>query len=246
MFNIVITMGGVGSRFLKAGYNKPKYMIEVKGKTLFEWSVISLNQFIINENKFIFIVKKSDCATNFIKERCEKMELNHYHIIEIDGLTDGQATTALFAKEYWNAEKPVLIYNIDTHIQPDAIQPSDYNGDGWIPCFEAPGASWSFAKLDANNKVVEVREKVRISDYATIGLYGFSSANLYLKVYEEYYSKPENLEKGERYIAPLYNQLIQDGLDVRIMKINKEKVHVIGTPEELEQFKNNDYVMNHI
>lgn len=29
----------LGSRFKKAGYNCPKYMIEAKGKTLFDWSI---------------------------------------------------------------------------------------------------------------------------------------------------------------------------------------------------------------
>lgn len=40
--NIVITMAGLGERFLKAGYKQPKYEIEVHGKTLFEWSLLSL------------------------------------------------------------------------------------------------------------------------------------------------------------------------------------------------------------
>ena len=40
--DIVITMGGLGSRFRKMGYTVPKYMIEAKEKTLFEWSLISL------------------------------------------------------------------------------------------------------------------------------------------------------------------------------------------------------------
>ena len=35
--DIVITMGGLGSRFRKMGYNLPKYMIEAKGKTLFDF-----------------------------------------------------------------------------------------------------------------------------------------------------------------------------------------------------------------
>ena len=39
---IIITMAGLGSRFKKAGYDCPKYMIEAKGKTLFEWSMDSL------------------------------------------------------------------------------------------------------------------------------------------------------------------------------------------------------------
>lgn len=40
--DVVITMGGLGSRFRKIGYTIPKYMIEARGKTLFEWSMISL------------------------------------------------------------------------------------------------------------------------------------------------------------------------------------------------------------
>jgi choline kinase len=48
-------MAGLGSRFRKAGYNVPKYMIEAKGKTLFEWSMISLTGFKDVVDKYIFI-----------------------------------------------------------------------------------------------------------------------------------------------------------------------------------------------
>ena len=57
------------------------------------------------------------------------------------------------------------------------------------------------------------------------------------KLYEEYYSKRTNIEKGEKYIAPLYNYLIQKGKEVRISVIDVEKIHVLGTPEELDYFK---------
>ena len=40
--NVIITMGGLGSRFTQAGYQIPKYMIQAKEKTLFEWSLESL------------------------------------------------------------------------------------------------------------------------------------------------------------------------------------------------------------
>ena len=61
---------------------------------------------------------------------------------------------------------------------------------------------------------------------------------MYEKVYNEYYSE-NKLEKGEKYIAPLYNHMIQNNLDVRICDIPFSKVHVLGTPEEVEKFKNN-------
>ena len=42
---MIITMAGLGTRFRKAGYDCPKYMIEARGKTLFEWSMDSLLDF---------------------------------------------------------------------------------------------------------------------------------------------------------------------------------------------------------
>lgn len=62
-----------------------------------------------------------------------------------------------------------------------------------------------------------------------------------MKAYNEYYKEKANLEKGEKYIAPLYNYLIKENYKVRISIIPFENVHVIGMPEELEEFKNSDY-----
>ena len=115
--NIVVTMAGSGIRFQERGYNLPKYMIEALGKTLFEWSMISLKNFNIPNNKFIFIVRKEHEATSFIIQKCKKLYIQNYTIVQLDELTDGQATTALFAKKHWNKNEELLIYNIDTYVE---------------------------------------------------------------------------------------------------------------------------------
>ena len=47
----------------------------------------------------------------------------------------------------------------------------------------------------------------------------------------------DNLEeKNEKYIAPLYNYMIEKGMDVTISIVDADKVHVLGTPEELQIF----------
>ena len=237
--NIIITMAGLGSRFQKAGYKKPKFMIEVKGKTLFEWSMLSLTAFNDLQNvKYIFITRKETNSSDFIRKQMQKFGIRNIDIIEIDKVTDGQATTAMLAKPYWNADEEMIIYNIDTYVEPGTIKYSDISGDGFIPCFNAPGDHWSFVKLDQNGNAIEVREKQRISDNCTIGLYYFKSCYLYEKLYNDYYSNNTNLEKGEKYIAPLYNYMIKKGLPVRISVLPAETVHVLGTPEEVEIFKN--------
>ena len=46
------------------------------------------------------------------------------------------------------------------------------------------------------------------------------------------------LEAGERYIAPLYNYLVQEKHgEVYISDIPAACVHVLGTPEEVEAFR---------
>ena len=237
--DVVITMGGLGSRFRKAGYQIPKYMIEAKGKTLFEWSMISLDGYKEQVNQYIFIALKDKDVDveGFITKQCVKMGLTNYRIILLDQLTDGQATTAVLAKKYWISQNALLIYNIDTYVEAGAMRSDDLKGDGFIPCFKGIGDHWSFVRLDAAGNVVEIKEKKRISDYCTLGAYYFKSCELYEALYNEYYGADSaEPDVGEKYVAPLYDYLLSKGGKIYISDISAQKVHVLGTPEELNVF----------
>jgi capsule biosynthesis phosphatase len=232
---VVITMAGEGSRFTQAGFAEPKFKIKAKGLPLFLWSMLSLTGFTKAGSRFIFIAQKAARAGDFIREQCRILGINHIEIIEIDRITDGQATTALLAKELWTPEAPLAIYNIDTYIEPGLMDPADAHGSGWIPCFNAPGDHWSFVKTGPEGAAEEVREKQRISDNCTVGLYWFSSCQLYERTYKAYYES--SAARGtERYVAPLYNHLIRSGREVFISTIPRDSVHVLGTPDELKAF----------
>lgn len=242
--DVVITMGGLGSRFRKAGYTVPKYMIEAKGKTLFEWSMISLTGYSDAVDKYIFIAMKDDVndVSGFIRQKCNELKIEKYQIILLDYLTDGQATTAMLASKYWNKEHALLIYNVDTYVEAGEMNSEELKGDGFIPCFHADGDHWSFVRLGEDGKAVEIKEKVRISDNCTLGAYYFKTCELYEKLYDEFYSNPEVLKdivNGEKYVAPLYNYLLSKGGKIYISNIQPEKVHVLGTPEELKIFIDN-------
>ncbi|MBY0568147.1 MAG: glycosyltransferase family 2 protein [Hyphomonadaceae bacterium] len=237
MTEIIITMAGFGRRFLDAGYTVPKYRIEAHGAPLFFWSIVSLRQFIEAGAHFTFVVRGADEAAAFIRAEAKKLGIVHSAIIELDAPTDGQATTAILAREHIvDRGAPMLIYNIDTFTHPDVLNPRDVRGAGWIPCFDAPGEGWSFAAADAEGRVSEVREKVRISNHATIGLYWFDSFARYEDVYARHYADPANLEKGERYVAPIYNRLIADGGHVYVHDIPFSAAIPLGTPAEVERF----------
>ncbi|NBH81408.1 hypothetical protein D7X88_00495 [bacterium C-53] len=241
--NIIITMAGIGRRFREAGFLMPKYMIEAHGKSLFEWSMESLAGFSNRDNTYYFIVRSEDHASGFIKEACKKLGIDNCVVIEPDRRTDGQASTAMLAADHWKEEDSLLIYNIDTFVEAGEMNESQIEGDGFIPCFHAEGDHWSFVELDDEGRAMRVKEKERISDNCTLGAYYFRTAALYRELYREYYEEglfdrscDSSAEQKEKYVAPLYNYLIQRGGEVRISIVDYNKVHVLGTPEELKVF----------
>lgn len=237
----IITMAGFGNRFLKAGYTIPKYRIEAHGRSLFSWSMLSLKQFSDAGWEFRFIVRKADNAEDFITSECAALNIAKPRILGLDEPTDGQATTALLAGSVLDDKSaPIAIYNIDTFVEPQALSPNQIRGDGWVPCASLPGDAWSFARADENGLVSEMREKTRISDHCTIGLYYFSSFDLYEACYNEFYADEGNVEAGERYIAPMYNHLIKSGREVYISTVPKQAFYALGTPDDVSRFRDSE------
>lgn len=242
MTTAVITMAGFGRRFLDAGYRLPKYRIEAHGRPLFEWSMLSLRSFIEAGSHFVFVVRRDDQAKSFISDCAERLLIEKCSIIELDAPTDGQATTALLASSaILDPSAPMLIYNIDTFVNPRSLPADQVRGDGWIPCFPAEGDHWSFARTAADDRAIELREKRRISPHATIGLYWFSSFHLYRRSYSAFYETAGTLEMNERYVAPLYNHLIESGRPVFIHRVPASDVYPLGVPADVEAFAGSDF-----
>jgi len=236
--NIVITMAGRGSRFYDAGYTVPKYEIMAHGRSLFDWSMLSLRNFLTAESRVIFVCLAENNSGEYVRSRCKQLGLEDVHIVELDALTDGQATSAYCSRALWHEDAPLLIYNIDTYVEPAVLNPADIRtgSDGWVPCFQVPGAHWSFVKLGDDGWAVDLAEKTRISDHASIGLYWFAHSGRYAQLYDRFFADENNLVRGERYIAPLYRQLLAEEGKVSISDLPVESVHVLGTPAELDQF----------
>lgn len=229
---IIITMAGFGNRFRDAGYDVPKYQIPVHGVPLFDWSLVSLSRFFPYVTRTVFIVRRADGAGDWILARATALGVPAPILVELDAPTRGQADSALLAAPHLETDQPVLIYNIDTFTEPASLDPSRVRGRGWIPCFPAAGESWSFVKADATGKALEVREKTRISDHATIGLYYFASFQLFKAAVAGTYGGGAT-EKGETYVAPVYNWLIEKGHDVFIDDLPLHAVRCLGVPADV-------------
>lgn len=233
---VVVTMAGLGSRFRAAGYTVAKYRVEVRGRTLFRWSLESLRSFLDDGSEIVFVALRQDQAGAFIARECDEAGVGRHDLVELDALTDGQATSALLGLEGAEPDRPLVVWNIDTYVVPPAFARTDLRGDGWIPCFPGAGEAWSFVRPDEGGRVLEVREKRRISPHATLGLYGFGSVDTFRTAYAQHHADPANVERGERYIAPMYNSLVAAGGQVWMTEVDRSAVHPLGTPAEVEAF----------
>jgi dTDP-glucose pyrophosphorylase len=236
---IVIPMAGASSRFYQAGYKKPKYMLESNGKTLFDYAVGSFERYFDTE-LFLFIIRDIDNTVDFIQESVNSLGIKKYEIIILDSKTRGQAeTVALGLKKYQKSKNSITIFNIDT-FRPSFIHPKlEELGDGYLEVFRGTGANWSFVRPESSSstKVNLTTEKNPISEYCCTGLYYFKSCADYFESYNNYVAKPiAEWEKGELYIAPLYNYLIAKGKDIHYNLIDKNQVIFCGTPDEYIQF----------
>ena len=233
--NVLIPMAGAGSRFATAGYTFPKPLIDVEGKPMIQVVVENLN---IDAN-YIYVVQKShrekfnlDTLLNLITPNCT--------IVEVDGVTEGAACTALLAKEHIDNGNPLFFANSDQFVEWDSneffYKMNENDADGGIPVFHSTHPKWSFAKLDEDGFVTEVQEKNPISDLATIGFYYWKHGSDFVKYAEEMIEQDIRVN-GEFYVCPVYNNAIKGGLKVRTF--DTPKMWGLGTPEDLKHYLEN-------
>jgi len=228
---VIVTMAGAGSRFRTKGYQVPKFMIRARGKTLFEWSMESMRNFF--DQHFIFACL-NEHDDKWIKECSHNIGISQITLRQRSAVSFGQAQTAYDVLDQADNGEALWICNIDTYIE-DGLMPTDIDGyQGCMHVFESYNSGLSFVGYDDNGRVVQVAEKKLISQWATVGVYGFESAALYGELYQKSYQAGCVKEvNGERYVAPMYELLLKAGKQVNGPRLSSTIVHLLGTPEEV-------------
>jgi NDP-sugar pyrophosphorylase family protein len=242
---IVIPMAGASTRFFKAGYDKPKYMLKAHGETLFEHSVNSFKAYF-NTVPFLFILRDVFYTKDFVKKHAQKLGIKEFYISILTTETRGQAETVTLGledllKQGVDYQGAITIFNIDTFRENFVYPDLTKLVQGYLEVFQGNGDNWSFVKPlhSSSTEVIQTTEKKPISDLCCTGLYHFSAIQYYLDAYQQYLTKPvDEWEKGELYVAPLYNLLIKKGLKVHYHLIKRDDVVFCGVPDEYTDFMN--------
>lgn len=174
---LLIPIGGLGTRFSKANYTKPKPLINVLGKPILFWLLDNLNLSNISHIiipyhpslkpfRFEDLLKKTYPKLNFI-------------FISLLSNTEGACHTIKLALEKLTLpDQPILCLDSDNFYTIDIISLFHHQiNKNNVIVFkdETTEPIYSYSKVNINNEIIEIKEKEKISNYANTGGYGFSS-----------------------------------------------------------------------
>jgi dTDP-glucose pyrophosphorylase len=228
---LVLCMAGLYSRFRKAGYATPKFLLTMSGQTIIARIVSELAPAAL-----VLIANERD-AEHGDAIRAALATIGHGDAdLHFVGDTSGQAETAAIGARRALAlghTGPLVFHNIDTVLLErdlGAIGDILTRSDGFIDVFDNDSAAYSYVAVDGD-RVTDIAEKVVISRHATTGLYGFRSAAYYL----EQAAETTRRSKGEFYISDVYRRMLDHGADIRIETESGPAI-ILGTPAEYESW----------
>jgi capsule biosynthesis phosphatase len=155
------------------------------------------------------------------------------YFYEVDFLTRGAVETAYVGINNIvtidTNEKIVFLDNDNIHTFDEDIDKIQNCQDSFIGyCIDYEKTNYSFIKID-NGNIIDIKEKIKISDTYCCGIYGFKNMELF-KVYAKKLIETNYKTKNEFYFSQLYKLMIMDKLNIFPVKISKTN-HIGSTLE---------------
>jgi hypothetical protein len=228
--NLIYTMAGQYARFKQEGFKIPKYLFPWGAKNIL---TASIDLMIDGFDEIFFIVNKGDSQYfNHLKMILLEKGISQDNLIIISD-TQSQNESAFKGLNQIESKLngPIFFHNVDTFLinrDFNNIKKLILENSGYIDVFRSNSHDYSYV-ISERGSVLEVAEKVLISELASSGLYGFKNAQTYLKYY-----KPG-------YIIDMFSAMIKDGHSIVHGVVYEEKdTKVLGTPKEY--FDNTQFI----
>jgi len=234
--NIVIPLGGKGLRFQKVGYTNPKCLINVFLKPIVKWCIDHL---CLSDDDHIYIPYNHELINyNFeylINTWYPKLNIT---CILLDTQTKGAAETLYLTSKYIDNLNQVISLDCDVFFTCDILQSISKNVNSitvFYDNIEYTNTPYSYINKDNNNKIFEIIEKKKISDYAVAGVYSFRNRTVILDYFDDFKKNHIN----ELYTSTFINFLINKyEIDFFCNIIDYTSFHNLGTPLDVQLFCN--------
>lgn len=232
-------MAGEGKRFKDAGYSTPKPLIPVDGKPM----VIKALESLPKASKNILIVRKDHFNINDLKNYLDNYFKN-VSIIEIDYLTEGQASTCLLGeaqvpkKSILNIGACDVGFKYDLNTYSETLNEFDsfiwtYNNNPNV--VNHPEMYGWVKRKNNSNEIDYVSCKKPISnnlldDHVVSGTFTFKDSNLFFEGVKKMISRNDRVN-GEFYLDNVFNHLSGNS---SVFKV--DEYFSWGTPNELNNY----------
>lgn len=257
--NILIPMAGAGERFTKAGYKVHKPLLPVTDrKTGVEMPMVVC---AVSDLPGI----EEDGANVIFADRLfhkesgvEKKILAYYpkaRFVTSEGLTEGQASTCLLAKEWINNNDELLISACDNGLSVDKKKFDSLKKECDIIVFtyrrnpiviKNPNA-YGWVNVDENNTVTEVSVKRAISDtpekdHAVVATFWYKRGSVFVEAAEKMIEENDRIN-NEFYADQVVKHAIIMGCRAKVLEV--DKYIGWGTPEDYQNYNRTlDYWKN--
>ncbi|CZT52773.1 uncharacterized protein RSE6_14142 [Rhynchosporium secalis] len=260
--NIIIPIGGIGSRFSKMGYRYPKPLINIIGRPMILRIIDNLS---LRKEDTLWMAVNAEIDDEFrIGQLVMKTfpELD-FRLLRLKHQTKGASETLYVATQSMGKEymgRRTVSLDCDTIYWADMLQnvrdiPIQYGAvfyfpdDGIAPIYSyikteehplptSPNASSTDSKiLPTLELITDIREKIAISNKANTGAYVFATASLlHTWAGKNIDSNALRADVGEYYTSQMIGTMIHSAkLPFLGLVLAKRDFSCVGTPEQLEE-----------
>lgn len=240
---LVVPMAGFGDRYRRAGFSRPKPLIEIDGRPM----IAQVLEMFPGVRDPLCIVNRDHAESTDLVPVLRALAPDA-EIVAIDPHKDGPVETLLRAREHLATDDDVCVtycdygarWSFDAFRTWLAARPRDgamtaYRG--FHPHSLGP-TLYAYMRTDGE-RVTEIREKHhftsnRLEEWASSGLYWFRSGRLLLDLCDALVAAGERVN-GEFYVSMLMQRLIEQGGDVGVYGL--DRFFQWGTPEDLRDWQ---------
>ena len=198
----------------------PLFLSDVNGAPAIEWV---LKPFLQSryELKFVFVVKESQMQRFKLESLLPRIVgFRPTVVLPVHGETLGSLKTVLSVAEKLDGAAPVIFCNgstVTSWLPGSSIDDLvDTRADGALTTFESNDPKCSYVRVRDGTDLVDVHEKVPVSNIATTGIYYWKSADAFLSAATSIVKRGVK-HKGLYYMAPVYNEAVRAGLSFKIL-----------------------------
>jgi HAD superfamily hydrolase (TIGR01509 family) len=249
---IIIPLGGLGNRYKKENYINPKALITTNNKCIIYWLLDNIK--ISNNYTILIPYNEKEYESLDLETKLQTRYPNiKFKFFPLKNNTRGAVETISICLQKFSMEKiiypilgpskaleeqdgPVICIDSDNFYLQNIIE--EWNEENKIFVFEdiQKNPIFSYVKKDADNNLLEIIEKEKISNLACCGAYGFSSIyslhNYCLKIINN-----QIYQKDEFYTSGLVQLMLKDNIQFKVSTILNKNYFTLGVPENLRKFE---------